>query len=375
MARSEARLLFDVMEGLKGLEIESKVLYFALLVEPTVNQAGVGALRERRWAKDTELSMEATQRALQDLEAGRYVFVDFDTEEVLVRTLIRRDGVADKPNVLWAACRAAEQVKSPKLRRELAEELRKLPPKPPDKPTKSGGVYVHPDPHAVADKIDPGPPDKPDAEPSGNHTGTFQSVPVGTLVESFSNGSADEPLSNHSRTTGGGGGGGGGGTTSVSTSVLIKDHNAHTREDDDRPASAEPYERDRTRSRPSLGLSAAGLAELNDTAHTAGSWSIVGPWKASHETKYRPATYSQICKEVDRLLANNADPKFITVALKDWDGRGKGAPGFLKHCYDDAVHATRPPSPIAGTRNGGLWAVNGSSALKRDPISGRIVER
>lgn len=203
MARSEARLHFDVMEGLRGLSKDAKLLYMgALLVEPTVNQAGIGALRERRWAKETELSPEETQRALGELDAGRFAFVDYDTEEIFVRTIIRRDKVAERPNVLWAACRVAEQVKSPRLRHELAKELRKLPPKPPDKPTKAGGVFVHPDPHAVADRIDPG--------PLAGHPQPNCSATVG---EPFDNLSA-----NRSRTTNGGGGGGGEGSTPVATS-------------------------------------------------------------------------------------------------------------------------------------------------------------
>lgn len=221
MARSEARLHFDVMEGLRGLSKDAKLLYMgALLVEPTVNQAGIGALRERRWAKETELSPEETQRALDELDAGRFAFVDYDTEEIFVRTIIRRDKVAERPNVLWAACRVAEQVKSPRLRHELAGELRKLPPKPPDKPTKTGGVFVHPDPHAVADRIDPGPTSEP-ARTNGSPT-------VG------------EPFSNGSRTTNGGGGGGGEGSTPVATQdQRSKDFPAQQTIMDDAPADGD----------------------------------------------------------------------------------------------------------------------------------------
>lgn len=46
-------------------------------------------------------------------------------------------------------------------------------------------------------------------------------------------------------------------------------------------------------------------------------------------------------KQVDLILADNGDPALINVALRDWDARGK-KPEFLHHCYDDAVHATRP---------------------------------
>lgn len=126
--------------------------------------------------------------------------------------------------------------------------------------------------------------------------------------------------------------------------------------------------------RPAAGLSKSDLADLNATAHTPGSWSLVGPWKNTHTIKYRPATYRELGKEVDELLKNNGDPTFISKALVEWDARGKCSPKFLRHCYDDVVHASRGGTPVGGQR-GHLYAVNGTSALKRDPITGRVVER
>lgn len=198
MARSQANLRLNVFEGLRGLTREGKLLYIAVLVEPTINQAGIGALRERRWAKDLELTLAEIEKAMQELDERRFVLFDADTEEILIRTLIRNDGVADKPNLLWAACRAAVLVSSPRLRVVLAEELRKLPPKPAATVGKNGRAYEHPDPHATADQIDPtGGPDDPRREPTSNGSRT--------IVEPFES----EPFENHSRTTGGGGGGGG----------------------------------------------------------------------------------------------------------------------------------------------------------------------
>jgi hypothetical protein len=212
MGRSQANLKLDVFEGLRGLSKDAKLLYFALLVEPTVNQAGIGALRERLWAKDVELTAAETEKALRELDGKRYVLVDYDTEEVLVRTLIRNDGVAEKPNLLRAACRAAVLLGSPRLRVVLAEELRKLPPKPEPTVGKNGQLYEHPDPHATAALIDPsGGPDDPAREPIANGSATVPE-PTGlngsrTVREPFNG----EPFANLSRTYGGGGGGGGGG--------------------------------------------------------------------------------------------------------------------------------------------------------------------
>lgn len=155
MPRSEARLHLGVWEGVKELSPLGKLYYFVVLTEPTLNQAGVGAVREGRWAKHAGLSADEAAACFREVQESRHIVVDPDTEEVLVRTLIRNDKVANQPNVLKAACAAAKLVQSPKLRKVLAEELRKLPAKPPDRITKGGGRFVHPDPHAVADELDP----------------------------------------------------------------------------------------------------------------------------------------------------------------------------------------------------------------------------
>jgi len=205
MPRTQANLQFSVFEGLSGLSLEAKLLYFELLVEPTVNQAGVGALRERKWSKETELGPDATQTAMEELEAKNYALFDTDSEEVFVRTIIRRDGVAEKPNLLWAACRAAVVAKSPKIRLLLAAELRKLPPKPPPTIGKNGRPYEHPDPHATADLLDPdGRPPGSSIEPMSNGS----AVVLNGAASNYS-GMVREPSEVHSRTSGGGGGGGG----------------------------------------------------------------------------------------------------------------------------------------------------------------------
>jgi hypothetical protein len=199
MPRSQANLQFTIFEGLSGLSLEAKIVYFALLVEPTLNQAGMCALRPNLWARQVELPITETEKALLELDEKRFAFVDSHTEEVLVRTLIRNDGVATRPNVLQSACSAAVLVRSPRLRRELASELRKLPPKAADKVNAKGLIFTYPDPHQAADKIDPPTP----TEPSTAST----ERPEGTVVEPFENPSTtvrepfdEEPFENPSRT-------------------------------------------------------------------------------------------------------------------------------------------------------------------------------
>lgn len=200
MARSEARLQFGLWRtGLEGLSAHAKLVYAVLLTEPTINQCGVGAIRTSRWARDASLTIAETDKALGELVTENKILLDDDTEEVFVRTLIRNDGVAKQPYVLKGALREALQTTSPTIRRSLAGELRKLPPRQPDGVSKSGAKVVYPDPHATADQLDPPGSPKP----------TRKSPE--TLFEPSQKGS--ETLH---------GGGGGGGTSSyVATQVEI----------------------------------------------------------------------------------------------------------------------------------------------------------
>lgn len=177
MARSEARLQFGMWRaGLDGLSAHGKLMYCVLLTEPTLNHCGVGAVRMARWAKDASLTIEETDRALGELVAGGWVVLDEETEEVFVRTLIRNDNVAAQPYVLKGALREATQVESPAIRRVLAAELRKLPPKQPDGTSKRGTKVVYPDPHAAADAIDPGDPSPTPSKPSRKGSETLFEV-------------------------------------------------------------------------------------------------------------------------------------------------------------------------------------------------------
>jgi hypothetical protein len=120
MARSEARLLFSVWEGLSEISDSAKLAYFAVLTDSSLTQCGAGPLRPSKWCKNLR------EPVLSELDEHRKIFVDHDTEEVLIRTFVRRDGVAKMPNVLRAALKSATMIESLRLRKELAVELRTL---------------------------------------------------------------------------------------------------------------------------------------------------------------------------------------------------------------------------------------------------------
>ncbi|WP_346090478.1 hypothetical protein [Pseudonocardia benzenivorans] len=98
-----------------------------LLSQPDINYAGVLPLTERRWARCcTELSRADVESTIEELADRGYVLVDYDTEELLIRSFMRNDGLWKQPKMLHAALRQALATASRHLRQGLARELGRL---------------------------------------------------------------------------------------------------------------------------------------------------------------------------------------------------------------------------------------------------------
>lgn len=129
MARSEARLCVDIWSDEDFLDCSAAAqrMFMFLISQPDLAHDGVIALRERRWAgKARGLGPDEVRAALTELEHRRFVVVDESTEELLVRSFIRRDKVFKQPNVLRAAADHLRLVASPRIRFVLAVELARI---------------------------------------------------------------------------------------------------------------------------------------------------------------------------------------------------------------------------------------------------------
>lgn len=130
MAREHARILCSIWSPTDDFRLRSSSaqrLFFLLLSQRELNNAGVMPLMIGKWARHApDTSVEDVRLALEELVEHRYVAIDEDTEELLVRTFLRGDGVAKQPNVLTNALRLAEHIESPRLRAVLARELVRL---------------------------------------------------------------------------------------------------------------------------------------------------------------------------------------------------------------------------------------------------------
>ncbi|MBB1025881.1 hypothetical protein, partial [Dietzia sp. DQ12-76] len=129
MPRSYATFGLDYFDdpAVIALSADADRVYLRLVVSPTVSQAGTGPWQPRQLIRQLpDFDEDRLVAAARELEQARFAYIDTDTEEVFIRPLMRRDGVAQKPNVLASACRAALLVRSRRLRPLIGAELARI---------------------------------------------------------------------------------------------------------------------------------------------------------------------------------------------------------------------------------------------------------
>ena len=144
MPRTEARIFNSIWDDpyFVALPEGPQRLYMFLLSQHDLSYCGVMPLRKSRWArKAAGLTTPAVTEYLKWLEGADYptaypnpdsaptplLVIDYDTEEVLVRSLLRRDGIWKQPNLLKLARESAESVDSRRICGVMLAELQRLP--------------------------------------------------------------------------------------------------------------------------------------------------------------------------------------------------------------------------------------------------------
>jgi hypothetical protein len=111
-----------------ALESDPQRVYLMLLSYPTRDNAGVLPLTLRRWVSATNgMTVDRLTAALQALEEARFIVIDWNTEQVLIRSMARNDETYRQPKLWLNAMKSARQIQSPLLRWSLSNELSKLP--------------------------------------------------------------------------------------------------------------------------------------------------------------------------------------------------------------------------------------------------------
>ena len=130
MPRGEARLRVTIWDDADytSLTMDAQWLYEALLSQKALNHAGVLVIPRREWS-NLCVDDDAADRivlARKLLEDRRYIVVDDATDELLIRSYIRRDVESAPPGTFRSAMNSAIAVASPRLRAALHAELRRL---------------------------------------------------------------------------------------------------------------------------------------------------------------------------------------------------------------------------------------------------------
>lgn len=131
MSREHAALQHRIWldKDFTGQDPDAMLLYAFLLSQSDLNYAGVLHLRPRQWARKLPtLGEDRILAAVKELVGNRFVLVDEDTEEVLIRTFVRNDDLWKMPRMLELAIKQARGIESNRLREAFGAELLRIAP-------------------------------------------------------------------------------------------------------------------------------------------------------------------------------------------------------------------------------------------------------
>ena len=126
MARDHARIQVAIWDDddFIGLTAVQQQVYLALLSSSDLSYAGVCPLLPGRIAgRAADLTKAKVQAALRVLERTRFIVVDAETDEILVRSYVRHDGILKQPNMLAATIKAWALIHSEKIQQAILIEL------------------------------------------------------------------------------------------------------------------------------------------------------------------------------------------------------------------------------------------------------------
>jgi hypothetical protein len=126
MARSYGHIMSAIWNDAEWRKLDgaSQRVYLMLVTQAKITSAGTLDVTLSRWSQyASDTPSDALCDALSRLEDARYIFVDYDTEELLVRKFVKWDGGYSNEKRRPAITAAANALVSQRLRASLAIEL------------------------------------------------------------------------------------------------------------------------------------------------------------------------------------------------------------------------------------------------------------
>jgi hypothetical protein len=107
-----------------SLSCDAQRMYFMIITQNNITSVGTLPITLRRWASyANDLPSERLLNSLKELADGSYIAIDWEQEELLVRTFVKWDGGHTNPKRLLSIKASASAVTSPILAPILASEL------------------------------------------------------------------------------------------------------------------------------------------------------------------------------------------------------------------------------------------------------------
>lgn len=153
MARDHARIKLSIWDDhdFLALRVAEQHAYFTLASHKGLSRCGVVTFIPSHFedlAKDQTAGR--LRAAVKTLRHSRFIVVDDRTQELLVRTYVRHDGVFDRVNMGKAVGSAFEAIVSDSIKRAIGDELARLMKERPDLPGWEGLAATSPVAHTMA---------------------------------------------------------------------------------------------------------------------------------------------------------------------------------------------------------------------------------
>ena len=161
MARDHARIKTSIWDDPDFLELKvaEQHVYLALASSKGLSRCGVIDYIPSRFDHlAADLTAAKFTKAATGLRAARFVVLDERTQELLLRSYVRHDGVLDRLNMGKATGSAFEAVVSREIRKAIGDELARLMKERPDLPGWQGLAATSPTAHAMACGMESGMP-------------------------------------------------------------------------------------------------------------------------------------------------------------------------------------------------------------------------
>jgi hypothetical protein len=128
MARSHAKLFCSIWEDEDFIALPGSAqrLYMLLISQRKTTMVGCLDLKPARWARlAPDTTIDDIRHAARQLAAARFIVLDEETDELVVRTLVRHDGIRAVANskLLMGFWGQWEAIESPALRRVVIDNV------------------------------------------------------------------------------------------------------------------------------------------------------------------------------------------------------------------------------------------------------------